>query len=37
VPVLLEIGGELVYGGGVAEGIGRAAAEELRREATRRG
>jgi ATP-dependent helicase Lhr and Lhr-like helicase len=37
VPVLLEIGSELVYGGGVAEGILREAAEELLREAMQRG
>lgn len=36
VPVLLEIGQELVYGGGVAEDILREAADDLVREAMRR-
>jgi ATP-dependent Lhr-like helicase len=36
VPVLLEIGQELVYGGGVAEHILREAAEDLVREAMQR-
>ncbi len=34
VPVLMELGREMVYGGGVREDILRAAAEELIREAT---
>ena len=37
VPVLLEIGQELVYGGGVAEAILREAAEDLVRDAMQRG
>jgi ATP-dependent helicase Lhr and Lhr-like helicase len=37
VPVLLEIGSELVYRGDVAEGVMREAAEELIREAMQRG
>jgi ATP-dependent Lhr-like helicase len=37
VPVLLEIGQELVYGGGVAEAILREAADELVRDAMQRG
>ena len=37
VPVLLEIGQELVYGGGVAEAILREAADDLVREAMQRG
>ena len=37
VPVLLEIGRELVYGGNVAEGILREAADDLLREAMREG
>jgi ATP-dependent Lhr-like helicase len=37
VPVLLEIGQELVYGGGVAEHILREAADDLVREAMQRG
>ncbi|KAB2920535.1 MAG: ligase-associated DNA damage response DEXH box helicase [Hyphomicrobiaceae bacterium] len=37
VPVLLEIGRELVYGGNVAEGILREAADDLVREAMQRG
>jgi len=37
VPVLLEIGQELVYGGGVADAILRETADELVREAMRRG
>ncbi len=37
VPVLLEIGRELVYGGGLAEDILRAAADDLVREAMQRG
>ena len=36
VPVLLEIGQELVYGGGVAEHILREAADDLVREAMQR-
>jgi ATP-dependent Lhr-like helicase len=37
VPVLLEIGRELVYGGNVAEGILREAADDLLREAMQEG
>ncbi len=37
VPVLLEIGRELVYGGGTAEHILREAADDLVREAMLRG
>ena len=37
VPVLLEIGQELVYGGGVADAILREAADDLVREAMHRG
>ena len=37
VPVLLEIGRELVYGGAVGEGIMREAADELVREAMQKG
>jgi hypothetical protein len=37
VPVLLEIGQELVYGGGVADAILREAADDLVREAMQRG
>jgi len=37
VPVLLEIGQELVYGGGVAEAILREAADDLVRDALQRG
>ena len=37
VPVLLEIGQELVYGGGVAEAILREAADDLVRDAMQRG
>jgi ATP-dependent Lhr-like helicase len=37
VPVLLEIGQELVYGGGVADAMLREAADELVREAMQRG
>ena len=37
VPVLLEIGQELVYGGGVADAMLREAAEDLVREAMQRG
>jgi ATP-dependent Lhr-like helicase len=37
VPVLLEIGAELVYGGGLADDLLREAADDLVREAMQRG